>query len=191
MLAKSIFPLLLLSITLSWATDSRPATSTQLTELGSLRVGEALPKFAGVDLSQPGLELISKDDLQEWVGKAGAGAKPVIVFFSTKCIPCRVGLNELKDHAAELEQAKVQVLLVALGDDRPTVRSFLSAQGLKFHTLHDPDGKAAIRYGVMGDAADQASARIPVTVIGTAQGKVAMIITAEGEDYLKLVLGTK
>jgi len=186
-----IISVLALFVAAAFANGNDLLISTQLSTLGNLKVGQFLPNFAGVDLSLPGLELIDRDDLMNQVKDAGVPAHPVLVFFSTTCLPCRVGLFSLRDHADELTKNKVQVLLVALGDDRATVRRYLQEFNIPFHVLHDPEGKAAIRYGVMGKSGQMMDAKIPVTVVGDAKGFVTLFITNEGADYLSLVMATK
>jgi peroxiredoxin len=183
MITKILFSLILLA-----AVSFAGGASIQLNELGKLKVGGSLPDFAGFDLSLAGSEPVSLSDLMGWVKKTGPQSHPVIVFFSTSCLPCRVGLFALRDHPAELEAAQVQVILVAVGDERTKLRRFLKEHRLSFHVVDDPDGKMAVRYGVMGKGGAVSDARLPVTVLADFSGTITAIVTEEGNDYLDLVL---
>jgi len=183
---------LLLVLLLGFTTSSAFAApsiekSMQHDTVGNLIVGMPMPDFASVELSQAHLEVLGLEDMMREVNKIFDIGHPVLVFFSTSCVPCRTGLQLMRDNAEELKKSGAVVWLVALGDDRATVRKFLKAMRLEFPTIHDPDGRVASRYGVMGKGGTMADAKIPLTVLGSNSAVVRKFISAEGKDYLKLV----
>lgn len=175
---------------LNWANPATLEKSILHTSLGSLKLDMDSPDFAGVDLSQKGLEILGKEDLIKAVSDLENG-RGVLVFFSTSCIPCRVGLKLITENKESLTKSNTVVWLIGIGDDRATIRKFIEKFNLPYTTIHDPDGKIATRFGVMGKGSSLADAKLPLTIQMDAEGKVYRMISAEGKDYLSLLMESK
>jgi len=92
-----------------------------------------------------------------------AGRPAVINFWATWCIPCLEEHDVLLE-AARASQGKVQFLGVVYEDQPDRVRAFLGQHGAAYPSLLDPEGKAAISYGIFG---------VPETFFVDAQGRIA------------------
>lgn len=78
-----------------------------------------------------------------------SGRVLVVNFWATWCGPCREELPALETLFRTLEPEGFTVLAVSVdAGSREAVRRFVSARGLSFPVLHDPESEAATRYGV-------------------------------------------
>jgi len=83
------------------------------------------------------------------VGLESLRGRPLVInFWATWCVPC------LEEHAALTAAARtfreVQFLGIVYEDDEATTRAFLAERGSSYPSLLDPEGRAAIAYGVFG-----------------------------------------
>ena len=76
--------------------------------------------------------------------------KPLVLnFWATWCAPC-LQEHETLQLTAAARAADVQFVGVVYEDDEDRVKAFQRRYGAGFPSLMDPDGKAAIAYGVAG-----------------------------------------
>jgi thiol-disulfide isomerase/thioredoxin len=142
--------------------------STLVDTLGPVKVGEAMPSFAGWTLEGKMLSLTRA--LQ---GEKGDERAPIVVtFFATWCKPCDHGLPIL-DRVAREKNAKL--LMVAYGQEADVVRPYLVGKGISSTCILDPYLKVAKRSGV-----DEA---LPRTIVLDEKGVVRAIFTFEGSDF--------
>lgn len=76
--------------------------------------------------------------------------KPVVMnFWATWCVPCMQEHPTLTEASQQLRD-QVQFLGVVFDDEEQRVRSFVDENGSPYPALLDPEGKAAVAYGVQG-----------------------------------------
>ncbi len=76
--------------------------------------------------------------------------KPVVInFWATWCVPCMQEHPTMAEASQRLRD-QVQFLGVVFDDKEENVRAFLEQNGSPYPALMDPDGKAAVAYGVAG-----------------------------------------
>jgi cytochrome c biogenesis protein CcmG/thiol:disulfide interchange protein DsbE len=83
------------------------------------------------------------------VGLESFRGRPVVInFWATWCVPC------FGEHAALTAAARtfreVQFLGIVYEDEEARTRAFLTERGSSYPSLLDPEGRAAIAYGVFG-----------------------------------------
>ena len=165
---------------------SSAAPSTVLLYSGKAYPDKHMPDFAGIELSQPGAEVMSLDDAIS-LAKGSPNGRVVLVFFSTTCLPCREGIAGLQAKSAALKQAGIVVVLIAVGDSRDNIRKFLAANQFAFPCVWDKSGQISQNDGVIPQGGDLSAAKVPLTAIADNKGKLLRIITAEGDDYLEQI----
>ncbi|MDX1583611.1 MAG: TlpA disulfide reductase family protein [Thermoanaerobaculia bacterium] len=109
------------------------------TKIRSPLVGKTAPEFTLRDVSTG--EIVSLET---------ARGKPMIVnFWATWCVPCYAEHPYL---VAAAEKYGNQALFVGVvyEDEEDAVNRFLRQYGRSYPALYDPDGEAAIAYGVYG-----------------------------------------
>jgi peroxiredoxin len=77
--------------------------------------GETVPWFAVIDAST-GYTPFNKVMVQNKIDSAKS-QKVIFAYFATWCLPCAKGLKELASHQAELNENKVSVFLIHVGDE--------------------------------------------------------------------------
>ena len=126
-------------------------------------VGRAAPAFALVPVG--GGAPVTSEALK--------GRPAVLNFWATWCAPCLEEHDVLVRTASALGR-DVQFLGVVYEDEEDSVRAFLARHGASYPSLLDPEGKAAIAYGVAG---------VPETYFidasGVIRAKTAFPLTAE------------
>jgi peroxiredoxin len=95
-----------------------------------------------------------------------AGQVVLLNFWATWCGPCREELPALQTLHEQLRDEGLVILAVSVdrGDSQP-VRRFAERQGVQFDVLHDPEQRAAARYGVVG---------YPTTVVIDRNGRIVL-----------------
>jgi cytochrome c biogenesis protein CcmG/thiol:disulfide interchange protein DsbE len=160
--------LLTVALTLTLGLTASAGESTLADTLGPVKVGEAMPTFAGWTLDGKMLSLSRA--LQ---GEKNEVKAPVVVtFFATWCKPCDHGLPIL-DRVAREKNAKL--LMIAYGQEADVVRPYLTGKGITSTCILDPYLKVAKRSGV-----DEA---LPRTLVLDENGVVRAIFTSEGTDF--------
>lgn len=160
--------LLTVALTLSLGLAANAGESTLTDTLGPVKVGEAMPSFAGWTLDGKMLSL-SRTIQGE---KDEARAPVVVTFFATWCKPCDHGLP-IVDRVSREKKAKL--LMVAYGQEADVVRPYLAGKGISSTCILDPYLKVAKRSGV-----DDA---LPRTIVIDEFGIVRAIFTSEGTDF--------
>jgi peroxiredoxin len=107
-----------------------------------------------------------------------------LVFFTTTCGPCLVGMEKLKKARKKLKKAKVPVFLVNFKEDAKKVERFMKKHSMPFPVIHDRFGNAQ---GSYLDSSGK-SVVLPRTVILGKDGKVKLIIGEEGDDYVDCMI---
>jgi len=77
------------------------------------------------------------------------GANTIINFWATWCQPCRREMTELQT-LYEMENGRLRILAVNLGESAETVRNWVKHLGLTYDVLLDPGKDVARRYQVRG-----------------------------------------
>jgi cytochrome c biogenesis protein CcmG/thiol:disulfide interchange protein DsbE len=84
------------------------------------------------------------------VSLADLRGSPVVVnFWASWCVPCREEASLLEALAAQ-GPGGLRVVGVLYEDSPENARAFAEQYGVSYPTLLDPDGRAAIDYGVLG-----------------------------------------
>lgn len=113
-----------------------------------------------------------------------------LVYFATWCIPCRVGLKQISDNAAEIAAAKTSVVLVNVGErEKEKITNFLKKFSLEnAPAVVDPYGRLTEGFGLIktGENID-----LPRTIIVDKSAHPVMMIGAEGSDYISILKGEK
>jgi peroxiredoxin len=173
---KRLFLLgLLLLIGISWA---KPFQSKLLPYSGSAVVGKVLPSFGRYEIRDAEQLITTGRILKKMAGIENA--RLVVVFFSTDCLPCREGLQELRDNPKDSRF----VVLVSVQDDPEVLKKYLQTMALPFSTILDEDGEISRLFGIFVKSDGKEVAQVPLTAVADSEGKVLRIITAEGKDYL-------
>lgn len=162
---------------------AEPSRTVSFDSLGPVRVGGDAPWFAAEDARRPERPLNLKRLL------APEGSEPptqlVLVFFATWCEPCREGLERLRAGAAELERARVRVVLVDYQETPAEVSEFLTKMGLgALPAAVDKFGVNAQSYGVATGQGGTVTVSLPKTFVIGRDSKVRAILGLEGEDYV-------
>lgn len=111
------------------------------------------------------------------------GAERVaFVYFATWCVPCRAGVLELVKQKDALKQAKVEVVLVNVGEkDEDLIGKWQKAVGAEdFTLLLDPFRRMTEGFKLIAPGAEMA---LPRTLVIDKNLKVVKMIGEEGSDW--------
>lgn len=108
------------------------------------------------------------------------GQVVVVDFWATWCAPCHVQARILEPIHRDYKGKGVQFLAANVGEDEPTVRSFLKSRPFPYPVLLDPEDKVSAKLGVVA---------LPTLMIIDKQGKVALFHTgvADGATVRKIL----
>lgn len=108
------------------------------------------------------------------------GQVVVVDFWATWCIPCRVQAQILEPIHRDYKNKGVQFLAANVGEDEPTVRSFLKGKPFPYPVLLDPEDKVSSRLGVVG---------LPTLMVIDKKGEVTFFQTgvADGATIRKVL----
>lgn len=108
------------------------------------------------------------------------GQVVVVDFWATWCAPCHVQARILEPIHRDYKGKGVQFLAANVGEDEPTVRSFLKNKPFPYPVLLDPKDEVSSRLGVVA---------LPTLMIIDKQGKVALFHTgvADGATVRKIL----
>jgi thiol-disulfide isomerase/thioredoxin len=108
------------------------------------------------------------------------GQVVVVDFWATWCMPCHVQTRILEPIHRDYKGKGVQFLAANVGEDEPTVRSFLKNKPVPYPVLLDPEDKVSSKLGVVA---------LPTLIIIDKKGKVAFFHTgvADGATVRKIL----
>ncbi|HWM91450.1 MAG TPA: TlpA disulfide reductase family protein [Thermoanaerobaculia bacterium] len=109
-----------------------------------------------------------------------AGQVVVVDFWATWCVPCHVQTRILEPIHRDYKSKGVQFLAANVGEDEPTVRSFLKSKPIPYPVLLDPEDKVSSQLGVVA---------LPTLMIIDKKGKVTFFHTgvADGATVRKVL----
>ena len=108
------------------------------------------------------------------------GRVTILNFWATWCVPCRKENGALDDFYQRWEGRDVRLVGILYGDDPDAARDFRAELGGTWPLVDDPDGQAAVAYGITG---------VPETFIIDENGIiVAKLLGAVGPTTLDEVL---
>jgi peroxiredoxin len=178
--------LLLVFATGAPASGDLPPTSTALTALGKLKLGDTIPWFASQTAER---RVINRTLLLREIKAAGYKGF-VMNFFATWCVPCREGLKMLGKERERLEAAGIRVYLVDVSRTGNAPDGFLGDLNLAGITvLPDPYAVISRDFGMM-DGKDLELA-LPKTFVVAADGRIRAIFAGEGQDYINRIIQGK
>jgi thiol-disulfide isomerase/thioredoxin len=108
------------------------------------------------------------------------GQVVVVDFWATWCVPCHVQTRILEPIHRDYKGKGVQFLAANVGEDEPTVRSFLKSKPIPYPVLLDPEDKVSSKLGVVA---------LPTLMIIDKKGKVTFFHTgvADGATVRKIL----
>lgn len=109
-----------------------------------------------------------------------SGQVVVVDFWATWCVPCHVQARILEPIHRDYKGKGVQFLAANVGEDEPTVRSFLKNKPIPYPVLLDPEDRISPRLGVVA---------LPTLLIIDKKGKVTFFHTgiADGATVRKVL----
>jgi len=118
----------------------------------SLKVGDLAPTFVLRNLHDRMVYL--RDFCGEPRRQNGPSNAEVVIlsFFATWCFPCQEEIPILQKFYADFQQEPIHVLLIAVGEGKEKVQSFVSAKGVSLPVLLDSFATTAKNYGVANKA---------------------------------------
>jgi thiol-disulfide isomerase/thioredoxin len=164
-----LFLVLISSVTsLSAATESFPTS-------GQTVVGEDAPWLSGWTLSDEVFNT-KKVFADESINRVA------LVFWASWCAPCKKGIIELNEHALELIDKGIKVVLVNSAEPEETVREFFYKKDRPFTVVLDPYSKNRETY---------MPSPLPKTILIGRDGKVEAIFGKEDTDYIQRIFDGK
>jgi thiol-disulfide isomerase/thioredoxin len=174
---------LLVLVGLAWPATTVQATGEEselLERAGSAVVGEPAPWLSGWTL-----------DGAVWNTRMALGRPEVsrlaLVFWASWCVPCRTGIDRLRDAKDTLADAGVSVILVNVGERESQVHGFFDDGPSPWPVLLDPHGRTCETWIDRGSG----DCTLPLTAIVVPDGTVVSLIGAEGADYVGHVTGVQ
>ena len=152
-----------------WALVAGSRLGEDPTVVRSPLIGKPAPAFA-----LPSLDggLVRSDQL--------GGDVLVVNFWASWCVPCREEAPHLEAFSQRWSEQGVRVVGIVYNDTEGRARAFRDEFGLTYPQVMDPDGRAAIDFGVFG---------VPETFVIDARGVVmAKLVGAVGPRTLDDVL---
>jgi len=160
---KSYLRLTIMFIVLAGIISVLPARAQYFFMVHPL-VGEQAPDWTMSDINGKQIEFT----------KSVKGKDAVLFFWATWCPHCREQLEDLSRRQADLKKDGVELLLIDLGEDAETVRSFLDRRGMDFPVLLDLEGEVSDSYRVTG---------VPTFFLIDKEGIVKSVEFSLPEDY--------
>jgi thiol-disulfide isomerase/thioredoxin len=156
---------------------------------------EEMPWFAFSAKDNNGTykKIINREDLKE-LAKQKKYRKVVFAFFATWCTKCREGLEIINDNAEELKNKGILVVLVNVAEEdienynRKSIDEWLKNERyIKADWLLVFD-RFSVSLKDFGLQKGSTEAPLPRTLIADSNMRPLMLIGAEGDDYLQLLL---
>ncbi len=160
-----------------------PDRSTILTSSGNVIVGAEAPWFAA-ESSNDGRVINSRTFVSD------PDRTTALVFFSTTCAPCRIGLRMIADSTQRLDEAGVTIILVSVAEEQSVVAPFIADMDLQnFTAVLDRYSVNGERFGIVVTKDDAQSMTLPRTFLIDGSGSVTGIVGEEGADYVDILCG--
>jgi peroxiredoxin len=106
------------------------------------------------------------------------GEPVLLTFFRTDCTWCHVEMPKMANAFRRHPDFAVEVLGIALDNDRTLVDAFANEQQLDFTILHDSSGESARAYGIE---------RVPSIVLVDSEGSIARVYEGSSEQLAGIV----
>jgi cytochrome c biogenesis protein CcmG, thiol:disulfide interchange protein DsbE len=151
--------------------------------LRSLHHGASLTDSPLVGKPAP-TELLLDIDSAQKTSLAAPSTAVIINFWAPWCAPCAGEHRLLNDAVARYAQQNIRFVGVAYQSQTEAVNRFLDNSGRAMRTLIDPDGRAAIDFGVTGPPET-----FVVDTHGVVRARVSGAMTAELLDDIVARLG--
>ena len=151
------------------------AATESLQSSGEATVGEAAPWLSGWTLADEvfNTKKVFKDESINRVA---------LVFWASRCAPCKKGIRDLNKHSAEFNNHGIKVVLVNSAESGETIREFFGEKGPLFTVVLDPYSKNRETY---------MPSPLPKTVLIGRDGNVEAIFGKEDTDYVQRIIDGK
>lgn len=126
-----------------------------LAMLGVLTPSYALGQFFNmenplVNQSAPEFTLKTLTSAAQSMTGVRNGQNAIVFFWATWCPHCRKQLKELNAAKEDLEGKGIKIILVDLGEDADTVRSYTEKNNIKLDVFLDEESSLSEPYGLIG-----------------------------------------
>lgn len=109
-----------------------------------------------------------------------------LVYFATWCLPCRAGVKRLAENASALQQNKMQVVLVNIGErDEEQIKNWVEKVGASdFKVIMDPFKRLTEGFGLVKEGEDIS---LPRSVVVDGKLKPLFMLGEEGSDWPQIL----
>lgn len=122
----------------------------------------------------PNFTLITTSGEMKTFSKVRSSKKTILFFWATWCPHCHDELEQVKNHADDLKNKGIDVVLVDLGEAKEDVMSFIKASEMKMESFIDTDSILQDPYELIG---------VPTLYFIDENGIIRNITHALPDDY--------